>query len=276
VGLRALTGAAADGAAPAGGSSSRLRNPTGGAQKTRNLGQHLPGYTGNASRGSTNDREVAERFVAKPKAMHELAGSICASVAAGEALHPRQPDQAGQMASLNDVTRDAVFKAIDEYDELGQDAFLSRHGFGLARSYFLIRNGKTYDSKAIVGVAHGYLPGRQQLPAGRFSGGEATVGRLLRRLGFNVRVGAGVTDDDLIRLISTLHVRWADEQPALYQPITLLWAIGRAFRGAPRIESWEVTKLQVGELLDRFGFRGERRRPDYPVAALFNAGLWEL
>jgi 5-methylcytosine-specific restriction enzyme A len=181
-----------------------------------------------------------------------------------------------EMVSLNDITRDAVLNAIGEYDELGQDAFLSRHGFGLARSYFLIRNGKAYDSKAIVGVAHGYLPGRQPLPAGKFSGGEATVGRLLRSLGFNVRVGAGVTSDDLIRLISTLHVRWADEQPALYQPVTLLWAIGRAFRGAPRIESWEVTKLQVGDLLDRFGFRGERPRPDYPVAALFNAGLWEL
>ena len=40
---------------------------------------------------------------------------------------------------------------------------------------------------------------------------------------------------------------------------------------------WAVERrLQVGELLDRFGFRGERPRPDYPVAALFNAGLWEL
>ena len=102
------------------------------------------------------------------------------------------------------------------------------------------------------------------------------MGRLLRRLGFTVRVGAGVTSDDLIRFISTLHVRWAYEQPALYQPITLLWAIGRAFRGAPRTETWEITKLQVGELLDRFGFRGERPRPDYPVPALFNAvcGNW--
>jgi 5-methylcytosine-specific restriction enzyme A len=253
-----------------------FRNPNGVAQKTRNLVQHLPGYTGSASRGGKRDREVVEQFDADPEAMHALADSIRAAVAVGEPLPPRPSGQAEQVVSLNDITRDVVLKAIDEYDELGQDAFLSRHGFGSARSYFLIRNGKTYDSKAIVGVAHGYLPGRQPLPASKFSGGEATVGRLLRRLRFNVRVGAGVTTDDLVRLISTLHVRWADEQPALYQPITLLWAIGRAFRGAPRIESWEVTKLQVGELLDRFGFRGERPRPDYLVAALFNAGLWEL
>jgi 5-methylcytosine-specific restriction protein A len=253
-----------------------FRNPNAVSQKARNLVQHLPGYTGSVSRGSKKDRQVVERFLAEPEAMHELADSIRATVAAGEPLPPRPPEQPEQVVSLKDITRDAVLKAIDEYDELGQDAFLSRHGFGLARSYFLIRNGKAYDSKAIVGVAHGYLPGRQPLPASKFSGGEATVGRLLRGLGFNVRVGAGVTGEDLVRLISALHVRWADGQPALYQPITLLWGIGRAFRGAPRIETWDVTRLQVGELLERFGFRGERPRPDYPVAALFNAGLWEL
>src|ERR1700761_1806108 len=180
-----------------------------------------------------------------------------------------------QAASLASITREAVLAAIAEYDELGQDVFLDKYGFHPARSYVLVYDGKSYDSKAIVGVAHGYLPGGKPLAAGRFSGGKETVEPLLRRLGFNVRVGAGVTSDDLVELISTLHVRWANEQPALYQPITLLWAIGRALRGEPRIETWEVTKLQVGELLDRFGFRGERPRPDYPVAALFNAGLWE-
>jgi 5-methylcytosine-specific restriction protein A len=181
-----------------------------------------------------------------------------------------------QATSLASITREAVLAAIAEYDELGRDAFLDKYGFHPARSYVLVHDGKSYDSKAIVGVAHGYLPGRKPLAAGRFSGGAATVEPLLRALGFNVGMGVGVTSDDLVELISTLHVRWANGHPALYQPITLLWAIGRALRGEPRIETWEVTKLQVGELLGRFGFRGERPRPDYPVAALFNAGLWEL
>ena len=250
-----------------------FRNPNGVAQKTRNLVQHFPGYTGSASRGSTKDREVVEQFLAEPETMRALADSIRAAVAAGEPLPSRQ---AQQTVSLNGITHSAVLSAVAEYDELGQDAFLSKYGFHPARSYFLIRNGKTYDSKAIVGVAHGYLPGQQPLSARQFSGGEATVGLLLRRLGFNVRVGVGISSGDLIELISTLHVRWANDQPALYQPITLLWAIGRALHGEPRVETWEVTKLQVGELLDRFGFRGERPRPDYPIAALFNAGLWEL
>jgi 5-methylcytosine-specific restriction protein A len=32
--------------------------------------------------------------------------------------------------------------------------------FGKARGYFLVHNGQAYDSKAIAGVAHQYLPGR--------------------------------------------------------------------------------------------------------------------
>jgi hypothetical protein len=67
--------------------------------------------------------------------------------------------------------------AIDEYDRLGQDEFLGKYGFDRARSYLLILNSKAYDSKSIVGVAHGFLPGERALSARDFSGGEATVGR---------------------------------------------------------------------------------------------------
>ena len=177
---------------------------------------------------------------------------------------------------LRDVTRAEILAAVAEYDELGQNEFLRKFGFDRARSYLLIHDGKAYDSKAIVGAAHGFLDGQEPLAAGEFSGGEATVGRLLRRLGFTVQVSGDLTGDDVVALISKLHVRWSSGLPALYQPITLLWAIGRAYRGAPRIEGWEATRLRVGELLERYGTRGERPRPDYPIAALYNAGLWDL
>lgn len=70
-----------------------------------------------------------------------------------------------------------------EHDELGREAFLARHGFGEARAYVLVHEGRTYDSKAIVGVAHGYATGRS-LASSEFSGGNATVAAALRRLGF--------------------------------------------------------------------------------------------
>jgi len=90
---------------------------------------------------------------------------------------------------LGDITRDAVLRAIDEYDQLGQDEFLLQYGFDHARRYVLVHDGKRYDSKAIVGVAHRFLPGKDALAAGEFSGGKATVGQLLDRLGFRVEDG---------------------------------------------------------------------------------------
>ena len=41
-----------------------------------------------------------------------------------------------------------------------------------------------------MGAAHGYLPGQESLTAADFSGGAATVGRLLSRLGFEVTLAA--------------------------------------------------------------------------------------
>lgn len=176
---------------------------------------------------------------------------------------------------LRDVTREAVLAAIEEYDGLGQDAFLYKYGFGQAREYLLIHDGKAYGSKAIVGAAHGFLPGERPLAAREFSGGEATVGRLLRRLGFTVQVGE-LTSQRLVALLTKLDVYRADGIPALYQPITLLWAFSRASRSEPRMVGWEETVRSVRDLIERFGRPGERPNVHYPVAALHRAGLWEL
>lgn len=52
--------------------------------------------------------------------------------------------------------RESVLKAMEEFDALGREVFLKRYGFGIAHRYFLVHGGKKYDSKAIVGVAHGF------------------------------------------------------------------------------------------------------------------------
>lgn len=89
--------------------------------------------------------------------------------------------------ALSDVTADGVVSALAEFDRLSRDAFLAKHGFGKARSYFLIRGNRRYDSKAIVGVAHGYdRPDLGPLRPQEFTGGESTVARLLASLGFDV------------------------------------------------------------------------------------------
>jgi 5-methylcytosine-specific restriction enzyme A len=177
--------------------------------------------------------------------------------------------------ALRDITHEAVIAAIAKYDRLGQDAFLADHGFDRARSYLLVHAGMKYDSKAIVGVAHGFLPGEQALAASEFSGGDATVGRLLRGLGFTVQVGE-LTTTRLTRLLNSLNVYHSHGLPALYQPITLLWAISRAVRGEPRIVSWAETEQEISALVESYGRAGETARVYYPIAALHNAGLWEL
>ena len=58
--------------------------------------------------------------------------------------------------SLGVLSRSAIERAIAEYDELGRDAFLSKHGFGRATAYALVVNGREYDPKAIAGVAYGF------------------------------------------------------------------------------------------------------------------------
>jgi MrcB-like, N-terminal domain len=91
---------------------------------------------------------------------------------------------------LSDLTDPAaVDDAMNEFDRIGRDNFLQKYGFGPSRAYFVRRDGKYYDSKAIVGAAHGYqYPQKGQLRAHDFSGGENTVRAKLEALGFSVEV----------------------------------------------------------------------------------------
>jgi 5-methylcytosine-specific restriction protein A len=89
------------------------------------------------------------------------------------------------VVTLSDVTRTGVLAAFEEFDRLGREAFLKSAGFGPARAYFLQHDGKLYDSKAIVGYAHGVSTG-VRLGPGDFSGGDKTVAQRLQILGFTV------------------------------------------------------------------------------------------
>ena len=178
--------------------------------------------------------------------------------------------------ALTELSRREILQAVAEYDRLGQDRFLEKYGFAKARSYWLVVDGKTYDSKAIVGAAYGFLPGREPLVAADFSGGAATVGRLLGGLGFQVtQAVSGLTAGKLIELLSTLRLyRSQAGRQALYQPLAMLWAVGRAHQGLARMAEWSETETALGEFLER---HGEHPRPHYPVAALYHAGLlWDL
>lgn len=102
------------------------------------------------------------------------------------------------MAKWDPVQPDHVRQAAAEYDRLGPDEFLARHGFGPAVAYLLILDGKRYDSKAILGVAYGYATGRALGPHD-FSGGVYGAAGVLRALGFEV---INIRDREALRSIA--------------------------------------------------------------------------
>lgn len=76
-----------------------------------------------------------------------------------------------------------------EFIRTGRDAFLQKYRFGPARDFFVVHppTGQACDSKAIVGAAYGLqFPSEGPLRPQDFSGGQATVVKLLRRLGFEL------------------------------------------------------------------------------------------
>lgn len=95
----------------------------------------------------------------------------------------------------------AVLAALDECRALGRSAFLARYGFGPSRDFLVLHpsTGERVDSKAAVGAAYGFqFPHEGPLRAAEFSGGEETVVRKLRSLGFEVvRIGEDWTEQEV-------------------------------------------------------------------------------
>jgi len=102
------------------------------------------------------------------------------------------------MAGIASLTKpDAVLQAMPEYDGCRREALLREQGFGRAKLWYVINDGKQYDSKAVVGAATGIETGHS-LPAADCHGGEGSAVRKLRSPGFRV-----------------IHARISEEAPHL-------------------------------------------------------------
>jgi len=98
------------------------------------------------------------------------------------------------------LTTSAVLAAVAECDRLGVVAFLDRYGYGRARTWHLRANGRSYPSKAIIGVAIG-------LKASEFFGGAHGAVRALLALGFEVRNAEGQRESVKLDLLRRLAER---------------------------------------------------------------------
>ncbi|SDT68689.1 Predicted restriction endonuclease [Streptomyces sp. TLI_053] len=82
--------------------------------------------------------------------------------------------------------------------------------------------------------------------------------------------------DEFCAAIDALRVDRSSGEPALHQPITLLWAVARAADGQPRLAPWSEVQGELRLLLKRYGRQGSDPSPEYPFVALSRSSLWEL
>jgi hypothetical protein len=94
--------------------------------------------------------------------------------------------------------RESVVRAVAEFEKLGRESFLDKYRYGHAKEYYLRHEGNLYDSKAILGVAHGYENDGGPLNGTDFSGGEIQVRQKLSALGFEVEIIPVASLDPLV------------------------------------------------------------------------------
>ena len=86
------------------------------------------------------------------------------------------------MSALSELTdKEALLRAIDEFKDLGREAFLEKYGQHASARYFVSVDGLHIDSKPLLSVAYGYqFPDRGPLNVRHFAGGAETRAALAR------------------------------------------------------------------------------------------------
>ncbi len=102
------------------------------------------------------------------------------------------------MATFSSVTRQHVLQAIAEYDSRGGEEFLEAYGFAPSGDHPLVHEGRQYDPRAILGVAHRFATGRLATSE-EFHDGVQGAAAILRKRGFEVTEPAGTQRASLPR-----------------------------------------------------------------------------
>jgi len=86
------------------------------------------------------------------------------------------------VGALSDLTdKKALLRAIEEFKDLGREAFLEKYGQHASIRYFVSVEGLSIDSKPLMSVAYGYqFPDRGPLDVRYFAGGAETRAALAR------------------------------------------------------------------------------------------------
>ncbi|ANZ28477.1 hypothetical protein A4U64_26655 (plasmid) [Rhodococcus sp. WB1] len=157
------------------------------------------------------------------------------------------------------LTRQSVYQAIRECDRLGRERFLAENGFDTAHEYFLIHDGRAYDSKAIAGVAYRFDTG-EKVVAANFSGGKPIVA-MLTDLGFRVTGDADWTWPELVLACDLLYGRgWSTtiraSDSAVQELSQYLRSLDTDFALSPGYRSPHSVQLKLENI--------RTAHPDYP------------
>lgn len=169
----------------------------------------------------------------------------------------------------SDIDVSSVLAAMAKYDKLGSAEFFKRYHFGPSSKFWLVHNGRFYDSKAIAGVAHGIATSDYWTTKRAFGGtGPGGAVTILENLGFFIdRSG-------LLRQLTQLQVDRTHGNRAPYQYVVILWAIARARAHAPRLVPFASVRQELAGLLAPFAIASSD--PDPAMPALGRSELWEL
>lgn len=92
--------------------------------------------------------------------------------------------------------KQAILKAMAEYDAMGHAAFCEAYDFGPGLELWISDHGRKYPSKAIYGVAHQYIEGGVALTHTDVRGKEAR--RHLKAMGFEIVDQSRIGTDELV------------------------------------------------------------------------------
>lgn len=89
------------------------------------------------------------------------------------------------MATFSSLTQQHVLDTLTEHDELGAEAFMAALGFTTSPDAQITHEGRSYDARAILAVAHRRATGRLATPE-EFRSSLAQALTILRSRGFDV------------------------------------------------------------------------------------------
>ncbi|MCV2392873.1 hypothetical protein OEB99_00995 [Actinotalea sp. M2MS4P-6] len=112
------------------------------------------------------------------------------------------------MATFSSVQRQHVLAAIAEYDDRGGEQFLEVYGFEPVAGYALVSEGRGYDPRALLAVAHRYATGRLAT-VDEFHGGMQDAVVILRKRGFEVTEPASARRVEPVRAARPARARTA-------------------------------------------------------------------